>query len=229
MACAVYVPLMRPALIEEGNTKVVSITNDSNLAVWLNYLLYHISKTNPNIDKHIRIDPDPFTLSLLALEDLLEKPEIKKVDKSTRNVGGINFKVALSFPGEKRAFVSNVAKHLRKNLGPDELFYDFDYQSQLARPNLDLLLQKIYRESTDLIVVFLSSEYEQKEWCGLEWRAVRDIIKSKESNKVMLIRFDDSKIDGLFSIDGSIDANAYSEKGISKLILKRIKSRVGEA
>ncbi len=39
----------------------------------------------------------------------------------------------------------------------------------------------------------------------------------------MLIRFDDSKIEGIFSIDGYIDANKYPEVDVSKFILERLK------
>lgn len=125
--------------------------------------------------------------------------------------------------GEKRSFVSNIAKILKKNLDNDKLFYDFDYQSQLAKPNLDTLLQKIYRNNSKLIVVFLSNEYTQKEWCGLEWRAIRDIIKTKEDDKIMFIKFDDYPVDGVFSTDGYIDARHCTEKQIAKYILERIK------
>lgn len=103
------------------------------------------------------------------------------------------------------------------------MFYDFDYQSQLARPNTDILLQNIYRNNAKLIVVFLSKEYVQKEWCGLEWRAIRDIIKSKEDEQVMFVKFDDAQIDGIFDIDGYIDANIFSPKNVANFIMERIK------
>ena len=122
---------------------------------------------------------------MLALEHLLENLAISKSDRSASKIQDIKFKVALSFPGQKRAYVSKVADALRSALEDDEVFYDFDYQSQLAIPNLDSLLQKIYRENSELIVVFLSSDYANKEWCGLEWRAIRDIIKSKDHERIM--------------------------------------------
>ena len=82
------------------------------------------------------------------------------------------FQVALSFAGEHRNFVEGVAEHLRKNLGQNRVFYDRYYEAELARPNLDTYLIKIYHEDTDLIAIFLCSNYAQKEWCGLEWRVV---------------------------------------------------------
>lgn len=204
-------------------SKTVVSTNSNSLAIWLNYLLYYLSMTS-----HVKagkrvIDIDPFTLSLLALEQLLIEPTIKKVDKSLSKVEDIKFDVALSFPGEQRSYVSDVASILRENLDSDGLFYDFDYQSQLARPNVDTLLQNIYRNNTKLIVVFLSKEYAQKEWCGLEWRAVRDIIKSKGDEQIMFVRFDNAQIEGLFSIDGYIDANTFEPKQVAEFILERLK------
>jgi len=205
-----------------GISKPAAAVNDNQMAVWLSYLLYFISKVSPGKDKLERIEPDPFSLSLLALEGLLENPRIEKVDKSMSRVDELNFKVALSFPGEKRGYVSNVVHSLKASLGKDQIFYDFDYQSQLARPDLDTMLQNIYRNNCDLVVVFLCEEYSEKEWCGLEWRAVRDIIKSKEGDRVMFVRFDDAKIDGVFSIDGYIDANQFSEEEVSNFILERV-------
>ncbi len=207
---------------KDGVSQQIATVNSNEMAVWLNYLLYYISKVNPGKEKLRKIEPDPFSLSLLALEALLDNPKIEKVDKSLSRVDQINFKVAVSFPGEYRNYVSKVVDILRESLGKDQVFYDYDYQSQLAIPDLDTMLQNIYRNNSDLVVVFLCKEYSEKEWCGLEWRAVRDIIKSKEKERVMFIRFDDSQIDGVFSIDGYIDANRFSESDVSKFILERI-------
>lgn len=202
--------------------KPVAVSNRSPLAVWINFLLYHLSMTHPGRQLSHRIEPDPFSLSLLALERLARDQAIAKVDRSTRRLIDLTFKVALSFPGERRHFVSAVADVLRPALGPDSLFYDFDYQAQLARPNLDTLLQDIYRNRSQLIVVFLSGEYAKKQWCGLEWRAVRDIIKAKEDDRVMFVRFDDAHVDGALSIDGFIDARAFDPASVAGFILQRL-------
>lgn len=127
--------------------KQLVTTNSNSLAIWLNYLLYYLSMTSHKQGIRV-IDIDHFALSLLALEQLLIEPTIKKVDKSLSKVDDIKFDVALSFPGEKRDYVSEIANILRENLDDDSLFYDFDYQSQLARPNIDILLQNIYRNNS---------------------------------------------------------------------------------
>ncbi|MES2694716.1 MAG: TIR domain-containing protein [Verrucomicrobiota bacterium] len=208
---------------QEG-AKPVTVTNDNLLAVWLNYLLFFISKVYPDKATIGTISPDPFVLSLLALESMQETETVVKADKSSSQIESLRFRVALSFPGERRPYVSKVAAILRKKLGRDSVFYDFDYQSQLARPNLDLLLQNIYRKQSHLLVVFLSCEYAKKDWCGLEWRAIRDIIKSREDDKIMFVRFDDTPIDGLFSIDGYVDGARFTPAAVAKMITDRLPS-----
>jgi hypothetical protein len=207
----------------DGLSTPAAVVNDNDLAVWLSYLLYYISKVRPEKDVTTRIEPDPYSLSLLVLEDLLESQKIDKIDRSSTSLDSINFKVAVSFSGEHRGYVSKVVDFLKDHLGKDQIFYDFDYQSQLARPNLDILLQKVYRDNSDLIVVFLCKEYLEGDWCGLEWRCVRDIVKAKDNDKVMFVRFDDAQVDGLLSIDGYIDASRVSEYKLSEMIMDRVK------
>lgn len=203
-------------------SKPVSVSNDNPVAIWLNYLLYHLSLINPGRERARKIQPDPFTLSLMALERLMLDLSPGKVDRSTGDVRSLKFRVAMSFPGEKRAFVSQVVEALRPELPPDSIFYDFDYQAQLARPNLDSLLVDIYRNRSDLVVVYLSEEYAQKEWCGLEWRSIRDLIKAKKDDQLMYFRFDDASIDGVLSIDGYVDARKQTPIEVAGMIIQRL-------
>lgn len=204
--------------------KPTAAVNDNPLAIWLNFLLYHLSLSNPGRDQAHQIEPDLFSLSLLALERLADDKIVGKIDRSTIPLSGLRFKVAVSFPGEKRRYVSRVVDALRSSLGKDSVFYDFDYQAQLARPSVDTLLLQIYRDQSDLIVVFLCAEYAKKEWCGLEWRAIRDIIKSNQNDRVMFVRFDDAPVEGLLSIDCCIDGAAHTTKQVADFILMRVAS-----
>lgn len=202
--------------------KPVSVVNDNPLAIWLNYLLFYLSKTYPAREHSPKIEPDLFALSLIAIEQLANKLSIEKSDRSATDISKIKFKVAVSFPGEKRKYVSRVVDIIRSDLGSDTVFYDFDYQSQIARPNADVLLQNIYHKQTDLIVVFISKEYGEKQWCGLEWRSIKDLIKSKQDQRIMIVKFDDAEINGLFSTDGYIDAKKYKAVDVARFILERL-------
>jgi hypothetical protein len=132
------------------------------------------------------------------------------------------FDVALSFPGASRDYVENVAKELETLLGPHAYFYDNNYVSQLARPNLDILLQGIYRERSSLVVVFLSKDYQDKEWCGIEFRAIREIIMKRETGKVMFVRLDDGEVEGVFKTDGYIDARKFSPHDVARFVEERV-------
>lgn len=203
--------------------KPTAMSNDNPLALWLNYLLFHLSLTNPGRERAQLINPDPFTLSLLALERLYSERSIEKVDRSTQPLSALRFKVAMSFPGERRHYVSATVTALRPHLPPDSIFYDYDYQAQLAKPNLDILLQDIYRNKVDLIVIFLCAEYAEKQWCGLEWRAIRDLIKHKNDDQIMFVRFDEAAVEGVLSLDGYVDARIHPPEKLAEFILQRIR------
>jgi hypothetical protein len=209
-------------LEKDPKGKLVAFVNQNPLAIWLSYLLYYLSKTYPDRENSHKIEPDLFTLSLLALEQLATEVSKEKITISVKDVTKIKFKVAVSFPGEKRPYVSEVVQMLHANLGANEVFYDYDYQSQIARPNADVLLQDIYHKQTDLIVVFICEEYAKKQWPGLEWRAIRDLIKLKLDNRIMIVRFDDVEIAGIFSTDGYIDANTFTTRDVARFILERL-------
>ncbi len=138
------------------------------------------------------------------------------------SIAGRQFRVSLSFPGEHRTFVEGVAASLVKTLGKYAVFYDRYYEAELARPNLDLLLQQIYHDQSQLLVVFLCQDYERKEWCGLEWRAIRDLIKQRKDERIMLLRFDSTPVAGLFGIDGHIDLAARNPAEVSELVCQRL-------
>jgi hypothetical protein len=133
------------------------------------------------------------------------------------------FDVALSFPGEKRPYARAVADRLSLVLGRNHIFYDEYYKSQLARPNLDTLLQDIYRNRSRLIVVFLCEAYQSKDWCGIEFKAIREILKERDDSRVMYVRFDEGQVQGVFSTDGYIDAKSHTPIEVADLIVERVR------
>lgn len=132
------------------------------------------------------------------------------------------FDVALSFPGEARSYVEQVAQHLERLLGPDRYFYDRNYTAQLARPSLDTFLQAIYRDRSRMVIVFAGGDYQLKDWCGIEFRAVREIINAREHDRVMFVRMDDGEVEGIFGHDGYVDARDYDPAEIAGFIEERV-------
>lgn len=132
-----------------------------------------------------------------------------------------SFDVALSFPGEVRTIVEQVTQELEARIGPNSYFYDNNYKSQLARPSLDTLLQQIYRRSK-LIVVFIGSDYQEKAWCGIEFRAIREIIMERDNGRIMFVRTDDGIVEGVFKTDGYVDAQTVAPADIARYISERL-------
>lgn len=132
------------------------------------------------------------------------------------------FRVALSFPGERREFVSRVAECLAAHLDRGHVLYDSFHEAEFARPSLDTYLQALYHDESDLICVFLCAEYEKKDWCGLEWRAIRDVIKRRRESDIMPLRFDMTEIPGLFSIDGYVWIGEREPEDVAQRILERL-------
>lgn len=132
------------------------------------------------------------------------------------------FHVGLSFPGEARHLVKPIANQLTLDLGPHSCFYDDNYTAQLARPSLDVLLQDIYRNRSKLVVVFLSGDYQRKEWCGVEFRAIKEVLMQREHARIMFVRMDDGDVQGVFKTDGYIDGRKYSVIEIVEFIKERV-------
>lgn len=132
------------------------------------------------------------------------------------------FDVSVSFPGEVRETVELIVSSLEELIRPNSCFYDNNYKSQLARPSLDELLQDIYRNRSKLIVVFLCKKYQEKKWCGVEFRAIRELIFERENEKVMFIKMDEGAVSGVFKTDGYIDGKAHAPEEIAVFIQERL-------
>ena len=152
--------------------------------------------------------------------DVAIAPAAPLVDKPDA-VGRRRFRVALSFPGEVRARAQRLAELLEPELGRERIFFDRWYAAELARPDMDLYLQNIYRSHADLLVVMVCADYQRKEWCGLEWRVIRDLIKARESERIMFLRLDSVAIDGLLSIDGYLDVVEMDDADVAAAVLSR--------
>lgn len=176
------------------------------------------------------IDAIDYCLNEIQLNDNsdanndLKKPEF--IEKASAELITLHkrFAVALSFPGEHRILVSKVAKELSDVFGKQKIFYDKYHQSELSCPNLDTLFQRIYSTEADLVVVFICAEYSAKEWCGVEWRAIREMIKSKirKDEDIMYFRLDKKEIPGVLSIDGYIDiSNEKKPRNVANHVISR--------
>lgn len=85
-----------------------------------------------------------------------------------------------------------------------------------------MLLQDIYRNRSKLVVVFLCADYQKKEWCGVEFKAIREIIMERHDIKIMYVRLDDGKVDGIFKTDGYVNGRKHSPADVARFIHERV-------
>lgn len=171
-------------------------------------------------------------LAETELEDLAKRIEkmFKKAAKS-RNPSLVpfeqrRFKVALTFPGTHRPYLQGVYEGLLNTFDVDDVFYDFKFQAELSGPNLDTKLRRVYREQSDLLVVFVSKSYSESNWCGLEWRVVREFIMQRtKDDRIMFVALEellpDELPDGMSVIDGYLSAERHSTEEVCEMIARK--------
>jgi hypothetical protein len=114
-------------------------------------------------------------------------------------------------------------------LGEGKVFYDNYFKHRLARPDLDILLQSIYSKESDLVVVWVSTDYEKKEWCcNVEWPAIRTMIKEHRGKDIMFLSLNEGKPKGFLSNFGYVDVKDMSADEVSELIVKRLEDDAHE-
>lgn len=146
----------------------------------------------------------------------------RRTERELVDITQHEFAVALSFPGERRDLVRRLAEELERTLGENSVFYDDFYPGQLAQLSLDTLLQGIYGKRSKVVVVVAGADYQRKEWCGLEFRAIKDRIMAREYRKVMVVRTDEGEVDGIFKTDGFVDARRFSVEEIARMVKERV-------
>ncbi|MCH8805803.1 MAG: TIR domain-containing protein [Planctomycetes bacterium] len=137
------------------------------------------------------------------------------------------FRVAFSFAGEKRNFVARVASLLASRFGEEAILYDKYHEAEFARGDLDIYLPKLYHDKSDLIVVVICPDYDKKEWPGLEWRAIRALLKKRKDKDVMLCRFEHAELEGLYDA-GYVDLDDKTPEQTAVRILERLALNEGK-
>jgi tetratricopeptide (TPR) repeat protein len=136
------------------------------------------------------------------------------------------FRIAFSFAGEKREFVAQIAANLARHFGEEAILYDKYHEPEFGRARLGRYLPKLYHEETDLIVVIICRDYALKEWPGLEWDAIFDLLKKRKEDEVMLCRFDHATVEGLFDA-GYVELDQKTPAQAASAILQRLAGNEG--
>jgi hypothetical protein len=156
---------------------------------------------------------------LRKVDEVSSRP-IYKLSPIGGDALGDAYEVVLSFAGEDRKYVEQVAEILKSR--DVELFYDNYEEASLWGKNLVEHLHKVYSGSGRYCVMFISAAYAEKVWPTHERRsAFEKAIKSKEEY-ILPARFDDTDIPGLHQHIGYVDLRQKTPKELAKLILQKL-------
>lgn len=134
------------------------------------------------------------------------------------------YEVAISFAGEQRAYAEALARHLSQ-YGIAH-FYDADNEAHLWGKNLAEEFHGIYTSKTRYVLMIVSKEYVEKQWCRHERRSAISEGLKREEEFILPICFDGtwpppgmpasvSYIDGAQKKPAEISALIAEKLGIS--------------
>ncbi|GAA4275195.1 TIR domain-containing protein [Aquimarina gracilis] len=131
------------------------------------------------------------------------------------------YDVALSFAGEDRAYVEEVANSLnRKGI---KVFYDLFEEANLWGKNLYEYLSEIYQNKARYTILFISNFYNKKLWTNHERVSMQARAFQESREYILPVRFDDTEIPGILKTVGYIDLQQKTPEELAMLIEKKLK------
>jgi hypothetical protein len=112
------------------------------------------------------------------------------------------YEVALSFAGEDRRYVAQVAGHLRRR--GIRVFYDEYEKVALWGKDLYVHLDEVYRKRSRYCVTFLSAAYRAKLWTSHERESAQARAFEQHSEYILPVKLDSTEIPGIRSTVGYI-------------------------
>ena len=130
------------------------------------------------------------------------------------------YQVSLSFAGEDRTYVADVARHLRA--AGVRLFYDEYERARLWGVDLAEDLQQLYFARSEYVLMFISRHYVEKIWPGHEKRAALAAAISSNREYILPVRLDDSELPGLNPTVRFEDARTTTAAELADLVLQKL-------
>ena len=130
------------------------------------------------------------------------------------------YDVCLSFAGEQRAYVEQVARILRDH--SMSVFYDRYETAALWGKDLYEHLDWVYREAARYCVLFASADYAAKNWPTHERRSAQARALEQRHAYLLPARFDDTEIPGLPPTIAYIDLRENSPEQLADLLIRKL-------
>ena len=131
-----------------------------------------------------------------------------------------DYDVALSFSGEDREYVSQVARILIAY--GIEVFYDTYEQHTLWGKDLYTHLDEVYRLKSRYCVMFISMSYKEKLWTNHERQSAQARVFSEQEEYLLPVRLDDTEIPGIRPTLGYLSAKGMSPSQLANIISTKL-------
>ena len=132
------------------------------------------------------------------------------------------FEIALSFAGEDREYVRQVAT-LLEQLGIS-VFYDEFEEEKLWGKNLYDYLSDIYQNKARFTIMFISANYARKLWTNHERQAMQARAFQEHHEYILPARFDETPVAGLLSTVGYISLERRTPQEFVDVIQRKLGS-----
>jgi hypothetical protein len=140
------------------------------------------------------------------------------------------FLVAFSFAGEQRELVRSIAEAVEERLGRGSVFLDEWFEYYVAGSDADTLLQEIYGQRAELVIVSVSANYGGKPWTLAEHRAIRARQMQLEGSKdkkdafrILPLRTGEGDVKGILFNTISPDVRLRPVAQTAELIVNRLR------
>ena len=130
------------------------------------------------------------------------------------------YDVALSFAGEQRPYVRQLATAL--SMHGLSVFFDEFREAEMWGKDLGDYLDLIYRKQSRFVVMCVSKEYREKAWTTHERKSALAAAIESDTEKVLPLRFDDTELPGLRSTTAYLDANRQSPAAVAALLIQKL-------
>ena len=132
------------------------------------------------------------------------------------------YDIALSFAGEDRALVEQIAAKLSRN--GVRVFYDRYEEANLWGKDLYDHLSEIYQNKARYCIVFLSRHYAEKVWTNHERKNAQLRAMEETKEYILPVKLDDTEITSIRNTIGYLD---FREHGIDGIVTKTLEKLGG--
>ncbi|HUG70312.1 MAG TPA: TIR domain-containing protein [Pirellulaceae bacterium] len=169
------------------------------------------------INTHLKLDG----FRLIESSQMSSRPIFKAQELASPGGSAIPvYEIVLSFAGEDRVYVEEVADFLLSQ-GVD-VFYDRNEEATLWGKDLAEHLDSVYRKSARFCVMFISKHYAEKIWPNHERRSALARALEERQEYILPARFDDTEIPGIRPTLGYIELSRKTPRELGTLILQKL-------